>query len=161
LDLVEHPIRRLEIQPLVVMVEVHHLRQLLVLRFQQLVVAEGHQLRHLLAQEAQVQLVLMAQGELHGQTRLPTAQMVLAEIRAETLGPMAALQIRKQAAAAAVQVVREPMQPVVQVVLVVLGFQIRTRVRQFFMVPAVVVEKELQAEQLVQVETVVVELAEK
>jgi hypothetical protein len=61
----------------------------------------------------------MAAVVLLGQTHLQTAQMVLAEIRAEMLGQMAALQIRKQVAVVVVQVVREPMQLVVQVALVV------------------------------------------
>jgi hypothetical protein len=61
----------------------------------------------------------MAAAVLLGQTHLQTAQMVLAEIRAEMLGQMAALQIRKQVAVVVVQVVREPMQLVVQVALVV------------------------------------------
>jgi hypothetical protein len=103
----------------------------------------------------------MVEADLHGQTHIQTAQMVLEDIRAETRGQMAALQILKQVAAVVVQVLREPMQLVVQVVQVVSVFQIHIRAPRFFMVAVAVAEKELQAEHLVQAAMVVVVQAEK
>ena len=159
--LAELPIQQLERQQQVAMVEQLHLLQRLVPRFQQRAAAVVHQLHHLLAQEPQVQLVLMVEADLHGQTHIQTAQMVLEDIRAETRGQMAALQILKQVAVVVVQVLREPMQLVVQVVQVVSVFQIHIRAPRFFMVAVAVAEKELQAEHLVQAAMVVVVQAEK
>ena len=61
----------------------------------------------------------MAEAELHGQTHFQTVQMVLEDIRAETLGQMAALQILKQQVAVVVPVEQEPMRLAVLAVLAV------------------------------------------
>jgi hypothetical protein len=95
------------------MVEQLHLHQLQVLQFLQRVAVVVPPLRHQLEQETQVQLVLMAEAELHGQIHFQTVQMVLEGIGAEMLGQMAALQILKQQVAVADQVLRAQMQPAV------------------------------------------------
>jgi hypothetical protein len=107
--LAELLIRLLNHQQQVAMVELLHLRQLQVLQFLQRVAVVVPPLHHLVEQEIQVQLVLMAEAELHGQIHFQTVQMVLEDIRVEMLGQMAALQILKQRAAVADQVLRAQM----------------------------------------------------
>ena len=101
------------------MVEHLHLHQLQVLQFLQRVAVVVPPLHHLLEQEIQVQLVLMAEAEPYGQIHLQTVQMVLEDIRVEMLGQMAALQILKQQVAVADQVLRAQMQLAVLAVLAV------------------------------------------
>jgi hypothetical protein len=101
------------------MVEHLHLHQLQVLQFLQRVAVVVPPSHHLVEQEIQVQLVLMAEAELHGQVHFQEVQMVLEDIRVEMLGQMAALQILKQQVAVADQVLRAQMQLAVLAVLAV------------------------------------------